>query len=93
MRAGSEPVTILELGAGSGQFAFHFVRALTELCRHGRAAAPFRYVLSDFAPGTRDAWGTHPSLQPLLVGGTVDTAAFVVCINYVSMFLFGLLPK
>jgi len=45
-----DPLTICELGAGSGRFAFHFLRRLEHLCaRADVAPEAFRYVLTDVA--------------------------------------------
>src|SRR3954463_3769802 len=45
---GKEPLTIVELGAGSGRFAFHFLKRLAALCADAEVAPEtFRYVLTD----------------------------------------------
>src|SRR3954465_181106 len=45
-----EPLTIVELGAGSGRFAFHFLKRLAALCAEADVAPQsFRYVLTDVA--------------------------------------------
>jgi tetratricopeptide (TPR) repeat protein len=73
----SEPVTILELGAGSGQLAFH---VLKELCGLRDFACipipPFRYVMSDLAVKNIAYWQQHPSLQPFVEEGVLDFAQF-----------------
>ncbi len=44
---GKEPVYVCELGAGSGRFAFHFLKRLTRLCEQSSVApGAFRYVLA-----------------------------------------------
>src|SRR5262245_28113728 len=44
-----EPVTVVELGAGSGRFAYLFLRAFSAMRRRSAAASRrFRYVLTDF---------------------------------------------
>ncbi|WP_426454242.1 tetratricopeptide repeat protein [Paenibacillus sp. S-38] len=73
----SEPVTVLELGAGSGRLAFHMLRELQRL----RAQADFplpnlRYVLSDFAPRNITYWREHPGLRPFVEEGMLDYALF-----------------
>lgn len=64
------PVHFLEMGGGSGQFAYYFLKALHHIC----ADAPFpvppcRYVLSDFAPSTLEFLTEHPRLQPYFESG------------------------
>src|SRR5947209_9498405 len=42
------PLTIIELGAGSGRFAFHFLRRLEALCAEADVPPTgFRYILTD----------------------------------------------
>lgn len=62
-----QPLYIVELGAGAGRFAYHFLRRFGAL----HAASPLRdqpvcYVLSDLSERNLAAWGAHPSLQPFL---------------------------
>jgi hypothetical protein len=73
----SEPVTIVELGAGSGRFGYLFSKALRELQRHApHGGAPVRYVMTDVAQTSLDFWRSHPALQPLVKQGVLDFAAF-----------------
>jgi tetratricopeptide (TPR) repeat protein len=74
-----EPLTICELGAGSGRFAFHFLRRLLELCS-ASAIAPtvFRYVLTDFTQSNLDAWRAHPRFRQWFADGLLDVALFDV---------------
>ena len=72
------PVYIVELAAGSGQFACLFLRRLLEL----RDAIPalrgidLRYVMTDFAPSSVDAWPAHERLAPFFDRGLLDCAPF-----------------
>jgi hypothetical protein len=72
------PVYIVELAAGSGQFACLFLRRLLEL----RDAVPalrgldLRYVMTDFARSTVDAWPSHERLAPFFERGLLDCATF-----------------
>ena len=68
----SEPLYILEIGAGSGRFAFLFLRALAAL----PASAPVRYVITDVAEATIEAWRSHEALRPYLRAGRLDVARF-----------------
>jgi hypothetical protein len=73
----SEPLYICELGAGSGRFAFHFLKRLTRLCEQfDLAPTAFRYVLTDFAESTLDFWRQHPRLQEFFENGLLDIALF-----------------
>jgi hypothetical protein len=80
-RAGTDhpsPMMICEIGAGSGGFAFHFIRRLLELCAES-ALAPssvFRYVLTDFAKANVEVWQQHPCFSGWIAGGLLDMAHF-----------------
>lgn len=77
--AAGVPVRVVELGAGSGRFAYHLLRALLPLHRRaGARMAPFRYILTDLAASTVDFWAAHPSLRPLVDDGVLDFARFDV---------------
>ncbi len=75
---GAEPVDVVELGAGSGRFAFHLLRRLCEAQARGELAAPFRYVMTDFTEGPIAFWREHPSLRPFVERGVLDFARFDV---------------
>ena len=70
----SEPLYIVELGAGSGRFGFRFIKQLQHLLR-GRDIR-CAYVMTDVSPTLIDFWQNHPSLRPLLEGGQLDFAYF-----------------
>ena len=61
---------VVELGGGSGRFAYLFVRQLRELAPGLR----FRYVVTDFSPERVATWAAHPSYGPLVEAGLVDFA-------------------
>ncbi|GAB4198816.1 MAG: SAM-dependent methyltransferase [Roseiflexaceae bacterium] len=72
-----QPVYLLELGGGSGRFAYHLLTRLHDLLER----TPLRglrvvYVLSDAAPAVIEAWRAHPWLQPLVAEGRLDFALF-----------------
>ncbi|MBA2282675.1 MAG: SAM-dependent methyltransferase [Acidimicrobiia bacterium] len=73
-----QPVHIVELGAGSGRFAYNFVRKLEPRLRAVPALRDLRvtYVMTDFARSTIDGWRRHERLAPLVVEGRLDFAAF-----------------
>jgi tetratricopeptide (TPR) repeat protein len=76
---GHQPLTICELGGGSGRFAFYFLSRLAYLCEH--ASVPpgsFRYVLTDIAESNLDFWRGHKRLAPFFASGALDMARFDV---------------
>ena len=72
------PVYLVELAAGSGQFACLFLRRLDELQAQvpGLAGLDLRYVMTDFAQSNVDAWETHERLAPFRDRGRLDFALF-----------------
>ncbi|MDC0711292.1 tetratricopeptide repeat protein [Stigmatella sp. ncwal1] len=75
----SGPLHILELGAGSGRFAYLFLRAMLELCaRVPSRDVRFKYVMTDLAGSNLAFWRTHPSLRPFVDAGWLDFALFDV---------------
>jgi len=73
----TSPVYLLELGAGSGRFSFHFRRRLDELL----ARSPFRdlqvtLVMSDFAAATVEHWRQRAEFAPWVAEGRIDFAHF-----------------
>jgi hypothetical protein len=73
----SQPVYILELGAGSGRFGCRLVKLLSRLLQrsslHHRS---FTYIMTDVSASIIDFWQAHPSLRPLTESGALDFAAF-----------------
>ena len=65
---------LLELGAGSGHFAFLFLRALESIA--GRDAQRVRYVMTDVADSTIRFWRQHDALTPFVRAGLLDFARF-----------------
>jgi hypothetical protein len=61
---------VVELGGGSGRFAYLFVRQLRDLAPGLR----FTYVVTDFSAERVAAWAAHPSYAPLVEEGLVDFA-------------------
>lgn len=73
----SEPVTIIELGAGSGRLAFHVLKELCELRDYAdMTIPPFLYVMSDLAVKNISYWQQHRSLLPFVQKGLLDFALF-----------------
>jgi len=70
-----DPLYVVELGSGTGRFAFNFLQALEGL----REAEPFRRVkvccvMTDFTRRNLEFWQEHPRLQPWLDSGALDFA-------------------
>lgn len=77
--ANADPIVVCDLGAGSGSFAFHFLRRLTTLCqRHGIDPHAFLYVLTDQAEKNVDFWEAHERFQPFFAQGLLEVATFDV---------------
>jgi hypothetical protein len=76
------PVHVVELGAGSGRFAFLLLRQLRALARAlgpawgGGDRPAFRYVMTDVADSNVRAWGDNPALRPFVAEGLLDFARF-----------------
>src|SRR5205085_29496 len=73
-RDGARAMTVLELGAGSGHFAFLFLRALDSLA--GGAARRIRYVMTDVTDSTIRFWREHAALKPFVRADRLDFARF-----------------
>ncbi|MCR2805414.1 tetratricopeptide repeat protein [Paenibacillus soyae] len=73
----SEPVQIVELGAGAGRFAFHVLHEICRLIDYAGIALPsFRYIMTDLAMNNVLAWKEHPALQSFIDKGILDFARF-----------------
>jgi len=73
------PAYIVELGAGSGEFAFHFLRHFTRLHSESPGGSGFRYVMTDISQSTIGYWRTHKQLRPFVEAGILDFAEFNAC--------------
>jgi tetratricopeptide (TPR) repeat protein len=73
----TQPVYIVELGAGSGRLAYHVLKALWDFFDISTLRdVPLTYVLTDFSQSTLEFWRTHPQLQPWVDAGKLDFALF-----------------
>ncbi len=73
----AEPFHIVELGCGSGRFAYHFLLRFFDLLSRSRLAeVPVRYVLTDVVDDNLDRLRQHPALRPLVEAGLVDFARY-----------------
>lgn len=73
----SEPVVIVELGAGAGRLAFHVLSELCQLRDYAGISLPsFRYIMTDLAINNVLAWREHPAFQSFITEGLLDFAQF-----------------
>lgn len=73
----SQPVYIIELGAGSGRFAYHFIKKFFAIFDQlPLSSISVKYVLTDFTSSNLNFWRNHVSLQPYVQRGVLDIARF-----------------
>lgn len=66
-----QPLTVIELGGGSGRFGFLLTRALQSLDPEN---FKFRCIITDVAQSNVRTWSAHPQFAPLVENGLVDFA-------------------
>lgn len=72
-----DTIYLLEVGGGSGRFAFHFIKQFSELHQQtGGDLPPFCYVVSDLSPHNVTYWKEHPRFKPYVEKGQIDFAQF-----------------
>ncbi|HZI47964.1 MAG TPA: SAM-dependent methyltransferase, partial [Pyrinomonadaceae bacterium] len=71
-----DPAFIVELGAGSGQFSFHFLQHFCDINKELTSRGGFRYVMTDISHSTIDYWRAHEQLRPFVDAGVLDFARF-----------------
>lgn len=77
MGESSDPIQIVELGAGAGRFAFQVLHELCQLIDYAGIALPsFRYIMTDLAMNNVLAWKEHAALQSFIAKGILDVARF-----------------
>jgi hypothetical protein len=75
----SQPVHVVELGAGSGRFAYLFLKKFqTLLAKSPLSGVPFKYVMTDFTDDAIASWRAHSQLAPLVEAGLLDFARYDV---------------
>ncbi len=73
----TDPIYFLELGAGSGRFAYHFIKQFSDLYDQlGIKLPSFCYVITDLSPHNVEYWKNHPRFQPYITSGRIDFAQF-----------------
>ncbi len=71
------PLRILELGAGTGKFAYLFLRHLSDLVRaQGLDPAGVRYTMTDCSESHLEAWRGNPQLAEFSQSGILEFAVF-----------------
>jgi tetratricopeptide (TPR) repeat protein len=85
---GSQPVYIMELGAGSGRFGFRFIKHLSRMLeRCSLRHTSFVYVMTDVSASMIEYWQAHPTLRPFAESGVLDFTIFdaahpaEICLN------------
>ncbi len=74
---GNQPFYILELGSGSGRFAYLFLKSFLDMLTHcALKDFPFKYIMTDFSKSNLACWQTHSWLQPFVEQGILDFACF-----------------
>lgn len=72
---GSQPLYIIETGAGSGRFAFHLLSRLHSLCDQlDLPVNSFKYVLTDFTVNNLEFWRNHLWFRYFFECGMLDVA-------------------
>ncbi len=71
------PFIFLELGAGTGQFSFYFLKSFLALQETLKLSdIKIQYVMSDITTKAFDFWEKHPALQPYLQAGILDFSVY-----------------
>ncbi|KAA3662045.1 MAG: hypothetical protein DWQ04_14590 [Chloroflexi bacterium] len=74
-----QPIYIVELGAGSGRLAYHFLHQFHDrLAQSSLAELPIKFVMTDFVPEIVDFWQEHDHFKPWVEAGLLDFALFDV---------------
>ncbi|WP_303673147.1 SAM-dependent methyltransferase [Vampirovibrio chlorellavorus] len=74
----SEPLTIIELGTGTGRFSHHMLKELeSKLASFTKyQSVRIRYVMTDFTDSNPTFWEQHERLRPFVDKGMLDFAVF-----------------
>lgn len=73
----SSPIYVIELGAGSGRFGFHFLNELKDCQASGPLAGlKIKYVMADLAEKNISFWQQQPQLINYVSQGLLDFARF-----------------
>ena len=73
----SQPIYIIELGAGSGRLANHFLHQFhAQLSDSPFADLDITFVMTDFVPETVQFWQNHAHFKPWVEAGLLEFALF-----------------
>lgn len=73
----NEPVYIVEMGTGTGQFSFYCLQRLLQLQKTYRLdKLKICYLMTDFTDSNIQFWEMHPQFKPYLDQGVLDFAIF-----------------
>ena len=73
----TEPLYIIELGAGAGKFSYFMLKALEEM--QETCSFPLQkivFVMTDFTEANFDFWKNHPALSKYFKSGQLDAGIF-----------------
>ena len=75
----TEPIYIVELGAGSGRLAHHFLHTFMPRYRKSPfSSQPIKYIMTDFVPEILEFWQGNGRFQPWIDAGVLDIGLFDV---------------
>jgi hypothetical protein len=84
------PLRVLELGAGTGKFAYLFLRHLSALLsERGIAASAVRYCMTDCSENLLAAWRANPQLREFIAAGILNFAVLAAGDDITSPFVKG----
>ena len=71
------PFYLLELGSGTGQFSFYFLKYFTEIQKSLRLDnIKIRYVMSDITDSSFEFWKSHHALKPFVDSGVLKFTTY-----------------
>lgn len=72
-----QPLYILELGTGTGQFSFYVLKRIQELCKEfNLSEQSFYYIMTDFTENNLKFWQSQPALKEFVDKGILDFAIY-----------------
>ncbi len=74
-RSEARRIFLIELGAGSGRFAYHLLRRLVPILERERLG-PFTYIYTDLVAENMSNAAGHPFFAPWIEAGWIDFATF-----------------
>ena len=72
-----QPIYIIELGAGAGRLAYHFLHQFHDpFAQSPLAHLPVKFIMTDFVPSTIEFWQNQAAFTPWVEAGLLDFALF-----------------